>query len=163
MSDKRQKSGMPPVGVKDIESDAFVQAFADHLKRQGKIEVPDWAELVKTSRAKEMAPIDKDWFYTRCASIARRLYLRPGVGVNGFRKAYSQSNYHSGVCPSHHTLAAGGNIRQALRALEQLGMVEAATNGDGSAATGRQISSKGQRELDRIAQTVYNQQKIQNQ
>ena len=42
---------MPETGgvtVKDVNSHDFVIAYAAHLKRIGKIEVPKWADLVKT-------------------------------------------------------------------------------------------------------------------
>jgi len=52
------------------------------------IQVPQWTELVKTGTHKELAPYDPDWFYIRCAAIARRLYCRGGVGVGALRKVY---------------------------------------------------------------------------
>lgn len=30
------------------------------------MKVPEWAELVKTSKSKEQGPYDPDWFYVRC-------------------------------------------------------------------------------------------------
>eukprot|EP00967_Tisochrysis_lutea_P039763 scaffold47691_cov39-Tisochrysis_lutea.AAC.1 len=53
------------VNVKDVPSDQFVVAYAAHLKRIGKIEVPKWADLVKTGSYKELAPYDPDWYYIR--------------------------------------------------------------------------------------------------
>jgi ribosomal protein S19E (S16A) len=46
-------------------ADAFIAAYASHLKRSGKLEVPTWADLVKTGAYKELAPYDPDWFYVR--------------------------------------------------------------------------------------------------
>eukprot|EP00966_Prymnesium_polylepis_P019692 454071-Prymnesium_polylepis.1 len=68
------------VTVKDVASHDFVIAYAAHLKRIGKIEVPKWADLVKTATHKELAPYDPDWYYIRAAAIARRVYLRAGTG-----------------------------------------------------------------------------------
>ena len=34
--------------------------------RSGKIKVPEWAELVKTSKGKEQGPFDQDWYFIRC-------------------------------------------------------------------------------------------------
>lgn len=45
--------------------DAFITAYASHLKRSGKLEVPTWVDIVKTGAYKELAPYDQDWFYTR--------------------------------------------------------------------------------------------------
>ena len=52
------------------------------------MKVPEWVELVKTSKAKEQGPYDPDWFYVRCAAVARHIYKRPCVGVGAVRKIY---------------------------------------------------------------------------
>ena len=46
-------------------ADAFIVAYASHLKRSGKLEVPTWVDIVKTGHYKELAPYDPDWYYTR--------------------------------------------------------------------------------------------------
>ena len=43
----------------------FIVAYASHLKRSGKLEVPVWVDLVKTGSFKELAPYDPDWYYVR--------------------------------------------------------------------------------------------------
>jgi ribosomal protein S19E (S16A) len=48
-----------------FSADAFISAYASHLKRSGKIEVPAWVDLVKTGSFKELAPYDPDWYYVR--------------------------------------------------------------------------------------------------
>jgi len=35
------------------------------LIRGGKLKVPDWVDLVKTAKSKELAPYDPDWYYIR--------------------------------------------------------------------------------------------------
>ena len=57
------------VTVKDVTSHDFVIAYAAHLKRIGKIEVPKWADLVKTASFKELAPYDQDWYYIRAGAL----------------------------------------------------------------------------------------------
>merc|ERR1739842_285243 len=79
---------MPPVSVKDVDQQKFVVAFAAFLKKSGKMPVPEWVDLVKDGVAKELAPYDEDWFYTRTASVARHLYIRAPVGVGTVRKMY---------------------------------------------------------------------------
>ena len=109
------------------------------------------------------APYDEDWFYVRCASMARHMYIRYGValfivsprfysysplrspvGVSTIRKIYGirKSN---GSAPSHWSKGAGGVARKALQALEGLKLVEKDPNG------GRRLTSQGRRDLDRIA------------
>jgi len=65
------------INVKDVASDQFVVAYAAHLKRIGKIEVPKWADLVKTASYKELAPYDPDWYYIRAGTRP----LGPGRGA----------------------------------------------------------------------------------
>jgi hypothetical protein len=48
-----------------FSADAFITAYASHLKRSGKLEVPAWVDLVKTGSFKELAPYDPDWYYVR--------------------------------------------------------------------------------------------------
>merc|ERR1719483_1091570 len=108
---------------------------------------------------KELAPYDEDWFFVRCASLARHLYIRSPVGVSTVRKIYGiRSN--NGSSPSHWARGSGGVARKALQvilnvfcrkiqiiyqALEGLKLAEKDPNG------GRRLTSQGRRDLDRIA------------
>merc|ERR1712018_1072461 len=85
-----------------------------------------------------------DWFYVRCSSMARHMYIRSPVGVSTIRKIYGirKSN---GSSPSHWSRGAGGLARKALQSLEGLKLVEKDPNG------GRRLTSQGGRDLDRIA------------
>ena len=67
---------MPSVSVKDVNQQDFTVALAAHLKKSGKMKIPEWVDLVKTNNRKELAPYDEDWFFVRCASIARHMYIR---------------------------------------------------------------------------------------
>jgi small subunit ribosomal protein S19e len=58
------------------------------LFRSGKLKVPEWVDLVKTSKSKELAPYDEDWFYIRCAAIARHMYIRSPIGTNTVTKIF---------------------------------------------------------------------------
>jgi small subunit ribosomal protein S19e len=138
--------------VKDVPADLFVKAYAQHLKRQGKIEVPKWVDYVKTSSAKELAPYDPDWFYIRCASIARKIYLRPNTGVGALTKVYG-SNERRGARTEHFKEANSGMLRYMVRQLEAIKVLEKATTGKG-----RKISRIGQQDLDRIAAHVRSSQ-----
>src|SRR6056300_506062 len=74
--------------VRDVKADAFIAEYAEHLKNSDKFELPVWSDTVKTACFKELAPYGDDWYYIRAASIARKVYLRPGVGVGMLRKWY---------------------------------------------------------------------------
>jgi small subunit ribosomal protein S19e len=58
--------------VKDVCAADFISAFAGHLKKAGKLEVPKWVEIAKMASFKELCPADQDWFYTHSGML--RLY-----------------------------------------------------------------------------------------
>merc|ERR1711872_357315 len=61
------------VTVKDVNAHAFVKALGAFLKKSGNLKVPDWVDLVKTGKHKELTPYDPDWYYIRAASVARHV------------------------------------------------------------------------------------------
>ena len=63
-----QESGLQQSGItiKDVDSHEFVKRYAVHLKKQGKISLPELVDLMKTSVSRELAPYNEDWFYVRC-------------------------------------------------------------------------------------------------
>ncbi|KAG2295261.1 hypothetical protein Bca52824_041930 [Brassica carinata] len=130
--------------VKDVSPHDFVKAYASHLKRSGKIELPPWTDIVKTGKLKELAPYDPDWYYIRAASMARKVYLRGGLGVGAFRRTYGGSK-RNGSRPPHFCKSSGGIARHILQQLETMNIVEIDTKG------GRRITSSGQRDLDQVA------------
>jgi len=138
---------MPTSTVRDVPPEKFVVAFAAYLKKTGKITVPKWSDIVKTGTYKELAPYDVDWFYVRCASIARLCYVRGHVGIGGLTKRFGGS-LNRGVRPSHIKTGSGSVARHALKALESLKILEKHEEG------GRIVSKTGRRDLDRIAQKV---------
>merc|ERR1712025_1247454 len=110
LSGSRNKINMPGVCVKDVNQQAFVMAFAAHLKKSGKLKVPAWGDLIKTGVHKELSPYNPDWYYIRCASTLRHLYIRGGVGVKTFQKIYGgrkrRGTKPSHFCPSSSSVAA---------------------------------------------------------
>lgn len=127
--------------VKDVSAADFINTYAMHLKRLGQVDQPSWVDTVKTSPARELAPIDPDWYFIRIASIARKIYLQGGIGIGAFRKAYG-ARKRRGMKPSRTSKASGGVIRNAVQQLEKLGIVEQDPRG------GRRITRKGQAEMD---------------
>merc|ERR1712156_295614 len=103
---------MPAICVKDVDQQEFVVAFAAFLKKSGKIKVPAWADQVKTAVFKQLSPYDQDWYYIRCASLARHLYMRGNAGVGAFRRVY-------GGCQAN-----GNIIRKCLQSLEAVKLVK---------------------------------------
>ncbi|XP_041981642.1 sortilin-related receptor-like [Aricia agestis] len=138
---------MRSVTLKDVEQDKVVKTVAAHLKKVGKVKVPEHMDLVKTARFKELAPYDPDWFYVRCAAVLRHIYIRSPVGVKTVTKIFG-GRKRNGVTPSHFCRSSGSIARKALQALEALNLVERVPDG------GRILTTRGRRDLDRIAAQV---------
>uniref|UniRef100_A0AC34QQZ4 40S ribosomal protein S19 n=1 Tax=Panagrolaimus sp. JU765 TaxID=591449 RepID=A0AC34QQZ4_9BILA len=140
--------GLPTI-VKDVDQNEIVNRIAGFLKKSGKVKVPEWSDVVKLGRHKELAPMDPDWFFYRTASLARRLYIRNPAGIGKFRKIYGHNKRNGGV-PNHFALSSGAPIRKALQVLETLKWVEKHPDG------GRRLTAQGRKDLDRIASQIRN-------
>lgn len=57
------------------------------------------------------------------ASMARKIYLRGGIGVGAFKKIYG-GRKSNGVRPSHFAKSSGSIARHCLKQLEALNIVE---------------------------------------
>ena len=134
--------------VRDVTAPAFIKAYAEHLKNSDKFELPVWADTVKTATFKELAPYGDDWYYIRAASIARKVYLHPGIGVGQLQKWYGGNN-RRGARTEHFRKAASGIIRSVLLQLEEMKVTEKLSGG------GRRVTRVGQQDLDRIAGSVF--------
>lgn len=135
---------VPKLTVRDVCPHVFVKSYAAHLKKSGKIELPKWVEYAKTATWKELSPLDEDWYYMRAAAVARRVYMRPGCGVGGLRKAFGGKN-RRGTMKEKRGIATGGIIRSVLQDLESMKVLEKDPRG------GRRLTRVGQQDLDRIA------------
>ena len=133
--------------VRDVAATEFIKAYAEHLKNSDKFDLPVWADTVKTGVFKELAPYGDDWYYIRAASIARKVYLRPGIGIGQLQKWYGGS-YRRGARTEHFRKAASGVIRSVLLQLEDMRVVEKISAG------GRKVTIVGQQDLDRIAGSI---------
>merc|ERR1711957_1023025 len=142
--DEYFKDGKTVVTVKDVEAEKFIVSFAQHLKRQGRFEIPKWADVVKTAKYKELPPNDPDWLYVRTASMVRKIYIRAGMGVGAFRKVYG-GQLRRGTQRNIYSTGSGKIARYIMQQLEEMGLVEQDDNG------GRRITKEGQRELDTVA------------
>ena len=138
--------------VKDIPAGDFIKAYADFLKKNDRVEIPNWIEFVKTGTLKELSPEDPNWLYTRIAAVARKIYLRPHCGVGTLQHLFGGKK-RFGTRKPHHSHAAGKILRYSLQQLEKLGVVSR----DKKCAEkkfARIITAAGQKELDIIANNL---------
>ena len=52
--------------AKDVEAMKLIQAYADFLKRSGKIELPKLHDIMRTKVFSEYTPYQEDWYFIRC-------------------------------------------------------------------------------------------------
>jgi small subunit ribosomal protein S19e len=121
--------------------------LAEQLKKDKKIESPSWAAFVKTGAHTEKIPQNKDWWYTRCASLLRKVYIHGPIGVSDLKSEYG-GRKQIGYNLSHHKDAGGAIIRKGLQQLEVAGYIV-------KKSKGRLISEEGMKRIDRIATELY--------
>ncbi len=130
----------------DVPAEMLINSVAQKLKNDQKVEPPEWARFAKTGANKELSPDNPDWWFVRCASILRRIYIDGPVGVSRLRSFYG-GRHRNGVTAVHFSKGSGSVAREALQQLEKVGFVK-------TQKTGRTISPAGQSFLDNAANEV---------
>ncbi len=133
--------------VFDVPADDLILKLSDQLKKDKKINPPEWASYVKTGPHVEKIPQNRDWWYTRCASLVRKVYLHGPIGISDL-KSYYGGRKRIGYNLDHHKDAGGAIIRNALQQLEASGYVE-------KKSKGRSISNEGMKRVDRLATEIF--------
>src|SRR6188508_778900 len=131
----------------DIPENHLIIRLADQLKKDKKIEQPGWAAFVKTGSHVEKVPQNKDWWYIRCASLVRKVYINGPIGISNLRSEYGGKK-QAGYSIAHHKKAGGAIVRKALQQLEVAGYIT-------KKSKGRTISDEGMKKVDRMATEIY--------
>ena len=118
------------------------QDLTEILKNED-IPAPVWSSFVKTGAHADKPPQQPDWWYTRCASIMRKIYLHGPLTVNDMRTIYGDGKRKMYYGARHHRDASGAIIRNAIHGLEKLGYVEQVEK------KGRVVSRQGMQKLDK--------------
>ncbi len=137
----------------DVDSQELNSKAAEELKKVPEIKAPSWATFVKTGMHKERAPLDKDWWYFRIASVLRIVYRLGPVGVSKLRTKYGGKK-NRGVKKEHFFRGSGNILRKSLQQLEKAGLVKFAEKG---VHKGRIVTPKGKAFLDKIATQIQGQ------
>ena len=133
----------------DVPADALLDALADELEER--IETPAWAEFVKSSADRELAPEQDQFWSRRTASILRKIAIDGPVGVGSLRKEYGgvpDGTCRYGVKPGHQVPGSGKIVRSIVQQLETEGLVEEV------GSEGRGITSDGHQLLNETAEAV---------
>jgi small subunit ribosomal protein S19e len=131
----------------DIPATKLIERLSELLKKEKKIEPPDWSAFVKTGAHVEKIPQNKDWWYTRCASLLRKVYMHGPIGVSDLKSEYGGKK-QAGYNLAHHRDAGGAIIRKSLQQLEVAGYIIKKNKG-------RLISQEGMKKIDKLATEIY--------
>jgi small subunit ribosomal protein S19e len=132
----------------DVPASKFIEKLAKYLKENvDEINPPSWASIAKTGPHVQRQPQNSDWWYIRCASLLRKIYIHGPLGLEKLRADYG-GRKDFGVKPEHVVKAGGSIIRKALQQLEAAGLIET------SKPKGRRITREGRKLLQEIAEEV---------
>jgi small subunit ribosomal protein S19e len=135
------------VTVYDVPAEQLIAKVAAKLRELDTIKPPEWADYVKTGRHTEKAPVQKDWWYTRSASILRKVAIKGPIGTSRLAEEYG-GFADRGSRPNKAVKGSRNIARKSIMQLEASGLVAKNKN------KGRIVTSKGQKLLDAAAKEV---------
>ena len=138
------------VTVYDVPAEQLILKTAQKLKENPNIVPPEWAEYVKTGRHTERGPTQDDWWYTRAASIMRKLYVKGPMGSSRLAAEYG-GFADKGSMPNMAVKGSRNIARKCMMQLEAAGYLVSKDK------EGRAISPAGQSLLDNTAKEVYDE------
>jgi small subunit ribosomal protein S19e len=136
--------------VYDVPPKELIDAIAKKLQTDENISIPDGNVFSRTGINRENPPTQKDWWYTRCASILRKIYIKNIIGIERLREEYG-GKIDKGSKPYKAGIGSGSIVRRAVQQLEKAGYV-AKIKGKG-----RVLTPKGRSFLDNISNEVMNE------
>jgi small subunit ribosomal protein S19e len=126
------------------------------LKKIPGIKAPEQSIYWKTASFKEIAPVNcESFWFIRCSSLLRKLYMRKVIGINKLRREYGgRSKNH--VHKKHSLPASGAIIRRCLHQLEAINLVKTVEG------KGRVLTPAGYSLLDKTAMEIYRKNPIEH-
>lgn len=128
--------------VYQVDPNKLIELAALRLKESG-MQRPQYVIFVKSGAGRERVPQSEDFWYARCASILRQVYLKGPIGVSRLRTKYGSKKGHV-VHRHHHAKSGGSIIKDAFDALEKKGYIK-------STKQGRVITAGGKSFLDKLS------------
>ena len=138
------------VTVYDVPAEKLILKTAEKLKGNDNIVPPEWAEYAKTGRHTEKAPVQEDWWFTRSASILRKLYVKGPMGSSRLAAGYGGFADKDSM-PNRAVKGSRNIARKCMMQLEAAGLLVSKEK------QGRSISPAGQSLLDNAAKEVYDE------
>ena len=132
----------------DVPASKLIEKLAKYLRdNMDEVNPPPWASFVKTGAHIQRQPQNPDWWYIRCASLLRKIYVHGPIGLERLRVDYG-GRKDFGVNPEHTVKSGGAIIRKAFQQLEAAGLVETLK------PRGRMVTREGRKLLQELAEEV---------
>jgi len=132
----------------DVPASKLIEKTAKYLKENvDAVTPPAWSTVAKTGSHVEKQPQNPDWWYTRSASLLRKVYVHGPIGLERLRAEYGGQKGFT-VTREHAFKAGGSNIRKVLQQLETAGLVEI------TKPKGRKITKEGRKLLQELAEEI---------
>ena len=132
----------------DVPASQFIEKLAKYLRENvDEVQPPAWASIAKTGTHVEKQPQNPNWWYTRSASILRKVYVHGPIGIEKLRADYG-GRKDFGTKPEHAVKAGGSNVRKSLQQLEAAGLLQKAPS------QGRTMAPKGRKLLQEVAEDL---------
>jgi len=131
----------------DVPPKHLIDALTKKLQSEQLIVPPEWSKFVRTGVHTEKTPVDPNWWFVRCASVLRKIYINDGIGIEHLRNEYG--GYRDrGSKPNRAESGSGAIARNIVHQLEKAGYVTAIKG------KGRILTPKGKSFLDNTAHEV---------
>jgi len=132
----------------DVPASLLIEKLAAYLKSNvDGVKSPEWAPFAKTGTHVQRAPDNPDWWYVRSASLLRKVYVKGPIGLEHL-KSYYGGRKDRGFMPEHTRKGGGAIVRNALKQLENSGLV-ATVKG-----RGRTVTPEGRKLLDLLSTEI---------
>jgi small subunit ribosomal protein S19e len=129
----------------DVPASKFINRLAKYLRENiDAVQPLPWATFAKTGMHVEKQPQDPNWWYTRSASILRKVYIYGPIGLEKLRAEYGGKK-NRGSKPDRVKKAGGNGIRKTLQQLEAAGLIQI------TRPKGRIMTPKGRKLLQEVA------------
>ena len=129
----------------DVPASKFIDRLSKYLKENvDEVQPLPWATFAKTGNHVEKQPQNPNWWYTRSASVLRKVYVHGPIGLEKLRADYG-GRKNNGVKKNHVVKGGGSNIRKILQQLETAGLVQI------TKPQGRKMTPKGRKLLQEVA------------
>jgi len=126
----------------------MVKKLATYLKENvDQIVPPQWVPFVKTGSHVSRRPENPEWWFIRCASLLRKIYLKGPIGIMRLRPEYG-GRLDRGMRPEHVRKGGGAIIRKALQQLEAARLVTPFKN------RGRILTKEGRQLVDKLCTEI---------